>query len=83
MNVLYISDYSAGHVPYVAMRAQGALLGTLLVPIAFFTLRFGGHSIYASAFAALAVCYGMHKTNNEYPSFIHWHTLYRKQLGDQ
>lgn len=40
------------------MRAQGALLGTLLVPIAYFTLRFGGHSIYASAFAALAVCYG-------------------------
>ncbi|CDH50297.1 glycosyltransferase family 39 protein [Lichtheimia corymbifera JMRC:FSU:9682] len=51
------NDYSAGHVPYVAMRAQGALLGTLLVPIAYFTLRFGGHSIYASAFAALAVCY--------------------------
>lgn len=61
----FISDYSAGHVPYVAMRAQGALLGTLLVPIAYFTLRFGGHSIYASAFAALAVCYGMYAAQRQ------------------
>ncbi|KAI9323158.1 Dolichyl-phosphate-mannose-protein mannosyltransferase-domain-containing protein [Dichotomocladium elegans] len=53
------NDYLKGgdRVPYVEMRACGAALATLLIPIAYFTLRYGGHSRYASIFAAAALCY--------------------------
>lgn len=52
------SNYLSKDVPYVAMRSLGACLGLAVVPMAYLTLRFGGHSIAASMFAALVVCYG-------------------------
>ncbi|KAL1932060.1 hypothetical protein VTP01DRAFT_9116 [Rhizomucor pusillus] len=51
------NNYLSKDVPYVAMRSLGACLGLAVVPMAYLTLRFGGHSIAASMFAALVVCY--------------------------
>ncbi|KAI7907634.1 Dolichyl-phosphate-mannose-protein mannosyltransferase-domain-containing protein [Cokeromyces recurvatus] len=44
-------------VPYVQMRALGALLGSLVVPLAYFTIRNAGHSNVAAIITALAICF--------------------------
>ncbi|OAD69214.1 glycosyltransferase family 39 protein, partial [Phycomyces blakesleeanus NRRL 1555(-)] len=44
-------------VPYVAMRSASALLGLLMVPMAYLTIRDGGHSMLAAVLAALIVCF--------------------------
>lgn len=45
-------------VPYVQMRAFGTLLGALLVPISYLTVRDAGHSKIAATLTALAICFG-------------------------
>ncbi|KAI7866959.1 Dolichyl-phosphate-mannose-protein mannosyltransferase-domain-containing protein [Spinellus fusiger] len=44
-------------VPYTVMRGVGAGVGALLAPMAYVTLREGGHSFFAALLAALAVCF--------------------------
>ncbi|KAI9019294.1 Dolichyl-phosphate-mannose-protein mannosyltransferase-domain-containing protein [Phycomyces nitens] len=44
-------------VPYVAMRAASALMGLLMVPMAYLTIRDGGHSVLAAILAALLVLF--------------------------
>lgn len=61
------SNYLSKDVPYVAMRSLGACLGLAVVPMAYLTLRFGGHSIAASMFAALVVCYGNYLQKEKSP----------------
>eukprot|EP01134_Creolimax_fragrantissima_P007331 CFRG7331T1 len=48
-------DYLKHDVPYVAMRSVSALSGALLVPLAFKTLQYQGHSFYGSFMAAVLV----------------------------
>ncbi|CEP16196.1 hypothetical protein [Parasitella parasitica] len=43
-------------VPYATIRAFGALLGCLVVPLAFLTIRNAGHSRVAATITALAIC---------------------------
>lgn len=53
--------YSSGipdSVPYFQMRALGALLGALLVPLSYLTIRDAGHSRIAATLTALAICFG-------------------------
>ncbi|CAO3703477.1 unnamed protein product [Rhizopus stolonifer] len=45
------------NVPYVQMRSFGALFGTLVVPLAYLTIRDGGHSHLAAIVAALSICF--------------------------
>ncbi|KAG0759880.1 hypothetical protein G6F62_004702 [Rhizopus arrhizus] len=45
------------NVPYVQMRALGAFFGTLVVPIAYMTIRDCGHSNLAALIAALSLCF--------------------------
>jgi dolichyl-phosphate-mannose-protein mannosyltransferase len=40
------------------MRAFGALLGTLVVPLAYLTIRDAGHSNIAAIITAFAICFG-------------------------
>lgn len=40
------------------MRSFGALFGTLVVPLAYLTIRDGGHSQLAAILAALSICFG-------------------------
>lgn len=51
-------DYLVDHVPYVPMRFFCGLMGLLVVPIAYLTVRGAGHSVAAGLVAALMVCYG-------------------------
>ncbi|KAI9474067.1 MAG: Dolichyl-phosphate-mannose-protein mannosyltransferase-domain-containing protein [Benjaminiella poitrasii] len=44
-------------VPYVQMRALGALLSSFTVPLAYLTIRNAGHSKIAGVIAALAICF--------------------------
>ncbi|KAF9581910.1 hypothetical protein BGW38_000903 [Lunasporangiospora selenospora] len=50
-------DYIRPKVPYVAMRLLGALMGVAMVPMAFFTIRYSGHSLHASILAAVLVLF--------------------------
>ncbi|KAG0783464.1 hypothetical protein G6F16_003015 [Rhizopus arrhizus] len=50
-------DYLVDHVPYVPMRFFCGLMGLLVVPIAYLTVRGAGHSVAAGLVAALMVCY--------------------------
>ncbi|CAO3651753.1 unnamed protein product [Cunninghamella echinulata] len=51
------NSYENADVPYVQMRIVCAILGALLVPMAYITLRDGNHSIQASLITAIAVCF--------------------------
>ncbi|KAI8377587.1 glycosyltransferase family 39 protein [Radiomyces spectabilis] len=50
-------DYIEPGVPYVPMRVFCGLLGVLVVPICYLTMRGAGHSVAAGIVAALMVCY--------------------------
>ncbi|KAI7904603.1 Dolichyl-phosphate-mannose-protein mannosyltransferase-domain-containing protein [Cokeromyces recurvatus] len=50
-------DYLEEHVPYVIMRTFCGIMGLLVVPIAYLTIRGAGHSIAAGLVAAFMVCY--------------------------
>ncbi|KAI7894443.1 Dolichyl-phosphate-mannose-protein mannosyltransferase-domain-containing protein [Mucor mucedo] len=45
------------NVPYVQMRAFGALFGALIVPLSYLTIRDAGHSKIAATLTALAICF--------------------------
>lgn len=45
-------------VPFVQMRAFGALFGALVIPLAYLTIRGCGHSNMAAIAAAIAICFG-------------------------
>jgi dolichyl-phosphate-mannose-protein mannosyltransferase len=49
------------------MRALGAFFGTLVVPIAYMTIRDCGHSNLAALIAALSLCFGK---NNSFFFYI-------------
>ncbi|KAI8367622.1 glycosyltransferase family 39 protein [Radiomyces spectabilis] len=51
------NNYLQHDIPYTAMRAACAILGAFTVPMAFLTIRDGGHSLPAALMAAVAVCY--------------------------
>jgi dolichyl-phosphate-mannose-protein mannosyltransferase len=40
------------------MRGLGALMGALIVPLAYLTIRDAGHSRMAATLTALAICFG-------------------------
>lgn len=40
------------------MRMLGTLLGSLLIPLAYLTIRDAGHSKIAATITALAICFG-------------------------
>ncbi|KAF8931820.1 hypothetical protein BGZ58_007386 [Dissophora ornata] len=50
-------DYIEPNVPYVPMRVMCGLMGVAVVPMAFYTVRNSGHSLHASALAALLVLF--------------------------
>ncbi|KAI8048943.1 Dolichyl-phosphate-mannose-protein mannosyltransferase-domain-containing protein [Gilbertella persicaria] len=50
-------DYLKENVPYVVMRTFCGIMGLLVVPIAYLTIRGSGHSIAAGLVAAFMVCY--------------------------
>ncbi|KAF9909488.1 hypothetical protein EC991_008470 [Linnemannia zychae] len=50
-------DYIEPKVPYVPMRLMCGLMGVAVVPMAFYTVRNSGHSIYAATLAALLVLF--------------------------
>ncbi|KAL9554762.1 hypothetical protein PS6_003220 [Mucor atramentarius] len=50
------SEYPSS-MPYTAVRALGSLLGCLVVPLAYLTIRNAGHSRIAGAITALAICF--------------------------
>ncbi|KAF9344941.1 hypothetical protein BGX26_003730 [Mortierella sp. AD094] len=50
-------DYIEPNVPYIPMRALCGVLGVLVVPMAFYTVRNSGHSLHASTLAALLVLF--------------------------
>ncbi|KAL9555128.1 hypothetical protein MBANPS3_002493 [Mucor bainieri] len=50
------SEYPSS-VPYTTIRALGALLGCLVVPLAYLTIRNAGHARLAGAITALAICF--------------------------
>ncbi|GAN05732.1 glycosyltransferase family 39 protein [Mucor ambiguus] len=50
------SEYPSS-VPYTTIRAVGTLLGCLVVPLAYLTIRNAGHSRIAGATTALAICF--------------------------
>ncbi|KAI8636599.1 Dolichyl-phosphate-mannose-protein mannosyltransferase-domain-containing protein [Parasitella parasitica] len=50
------SEYPSAF-PYATVRGFGALLGCLVVPLAYLTIRNAGHSIFAAAITALAICF--------------------------
>ncbi|KAF9937993.1 hypothetical protein BGZ67_000632 [Mortierella alpina] len=50
-------DYIEPKVPYIPMRLMCGLMGVAVVPMAFYTLRNSGHSLYASTLAALLVLF--------------------------
>ncbi|KAF1804918.1 hypothetical protein FB192DRAFT_1276162 [Mucor lusitanicus] len=50
------SEYPSS-VPYTTIRGLGALLGCLVVPLAYLTIRNAGHSRIAGAITALAICF--------------------------
>ncbi|KAI8099175.1 glycosyltransferase family 39 protein [Halteromyces radiatus] len=52
-----IGNSYTSNVPFVQMRTVSAILGALLAPISYITLRDGGHSIQASLVTAIAVCF--------------------------
>lgn len=60
------SEYPSS-VPYTTIRGLGALLGCLVVPLAYLTIRNAGHSRIAGAITALAICFG--NTNQKHVSF--------------
>ncbi|KAK4519221.1 uncharacterized protein ATC70_009453 [Mucor velutinosus] len=51
------SEYPSS-VPYTTIRALGTLLGCLVVPLAYLTIRNAGHSRIAGTMTALAICFG-------------------------
>lgn len=55
-------------MPYTAVRALGTLLGCLVVPLAYLTIRNAGHSRIAGAITALAICFG---NTNQKTRFIY------------
>ncbi len=57
-NVVRIRDYIEPKVPYIPMRLMCGLMGVAVVPMAFYTVRNSGHSLYASTLAALLVLFG-------------------------
>lgn len=58
-------------VPYVQMRAFGALLGALVIPLAYLTIRDAGHSKTAAIITALALCFGkLRKSDKKHVFFI-------------
>ena len=57
-NVSNFRDYIEPNVPYVPMRAMCGLMGVAVVPMAFYTVRNSGHSLHASALAALLILFG-------------------------
>ncbi|KAF9927583.1 hypothetical protein FBU30_003048 [Linnemannia zychae] len=50
-------DYIEPKVPYVPMRLMCGLMGIAVVPMAFYTIRNSGHSIYAATLAAILVLF--------------------------
>ncbi|KAF9438498.1 hypothetical protein BGZ76_007480 [Entomortierella beljakovae] len=50
-------DYIEPKVPYIPMRALNGILGVFVIPMAYYTVRNSGHSLYASALAALLVLF--------------------------
>jgi len=51
-------DYLGPGVPYVAMRLLPAIMGVLVVPVMFLTLKASGCSSLASTLGALFVTFG-------------------------
>ncbi|KAJ3044698.1 hypothetical protein HDV00_001102 [Rhizophlyctis rosea] len=56
INIKYIGD-SYDAIPYIAMRLVSATFGTLLVPVAYLTLRKGGLSHLSAALAGLLITF--------------------------
>ncbi|KAL1917803.1 uncharacterized protein VTP21DRAFT_3637 [Calcarisporiella thermophila] len=50
-------DYLEPKVPYVAIRLLPAVMGVALVPIAYLTIKYSGHSTAAAMLAALLVTF--------------------------
>lgn len=63
-------DYLEPGVPYVAMRMLPALMGVMLIPIMFLTLKAAGCRTSTSAFGAAMLIFGMYSLSTPSRSLL-------------